>query len=161
MEWLLDLINYLDCLNKVEGVWRRKQTTTQKYLWLSLVKKLFCFFFPPVARAQDTSLKKTGEGSIRSVASGQMAAKVEAGDGTFTPTEHKRHLKRGPRACVACRKGKVCVCLAPCSACLFKSNNFLQNRCEGADNPPCKKCRSQQIECVFEAPTKEKHVDEE
>ena len=28
-------------------------------------------------------------------------------------------------------------------------------RCEGADNPPCKRCRQQSLECLFEKPNRE------
>ncbi|KAG6885401.1 hypothetical protein C0993_002134 [Termitomyces sp. T159_Od127] len=44
-------------------------------------------------------------------------------------------LNRVPRACNACRKQKM--------------------RCEGADNPPCKRCRNTNIECLFEKPSRE------
>ncbi|PPQ63001.1 hypothetical protein CVT24_006107 [Panaeolus cyanescens] len=46
-----------------------------------------------------------------------------------------RTLNRVPRACNACRKQKM--------------------RCEGADNPPCKRCRHTGLECLFEKPTRE------
>ncbi|KAF9566152.1 hypothetical protein CPC08DRAFT_658350 [Agrocybe pediades] len=44
-------------------------------------------------------------------------------------------LNRVPRACNACRKQKM--------------------RCEGADNPPCKRCRNTGLECLFEKPSRE------
>lgn len=44
-------------------------------------------------------------------------------------------LNRVPRACNACRKQKM--------------------RCEGADNPPCRRCRNTGLECLFEKPRKE------
>ncbi|KAF9456161.1 hypothetical protein BDZ94DRAFT_1292962 [Collybia nuda] len=44
-------------------------------------------------------------------------------------------LNRVPRACNACRKQKM--------------------RCEGADNPPCKRCRNTHLECLFEKPSRE------
>ncbi|KAL1748582.1 hypothetical protein HDZ31DRAFT_29427 [Schizophyllum fasciatum] len=44
-------------------------------------------------------------------------------------------LNRVPRACNACRKQKM--------------------RCEGADNPPCRRCRNTGLECLFEKPSKE------
>lgn len=44
-------------------------------------------------------------------------------------------LNRVPRACNACRKQKM--------------------RCEGADNPPCRRCRHAGLECLFEKPTRE------
>ncbi|KAG6854238.1 hypothetical protein C0991_009256 [Blastosporella zonata] len=28
-------------------------------------------------------------------------------------------------------------------------------RCEGADNPPCKRCRNTNLECLFEKPSRE------
>ncbi len=28
-------------------------------------------------------------------------------------------------------------------------------RCEGAENPPCKRCRQQSLECLFEKPNRE------
>jgi len=28
-------------------------------------------------------------------------------------------------------------------------------RCEGADNPPCRRCRHAGLECLFEKPTRE------
>ena len=28
-------------------------------------------------------------------------------------------------------------------------------RCEGADNPPCKRCRNAGLECLFEKPSRE------
>ncbi|KAL6310152.1 hypothetical protein BKA93DRAFT_757710 [Sparassis latifolia] len=46
-----------------------------------------------------------------------------------------RTLNRVPRACNACRKQKM--------------------RCEGADNPPCRRCRHAGLECLFEKPTRE------
>ncbi|KAI0271423.1 hypothetical protein BC834DRAFT_818298 [Gloeopeniophorella convolvens] len=47
----------------------------------------------------------------------------------------KATLNRVPRACNACRKQKM--------------------RCEGAENPPCKRCRQQSLECLFEKPSRE------
>ncbi|KAK0245668.1 hypothetical protein EDD85DRAFT_924755 [Armillaria nabsnona] len=44
-------------------------------------------------------------------------------------------LSRVPRACNACRKQKM--------------------RCEGADNPPCRRCRNTGLECMFERPNRE------
>ncbi|KAJ8461994.1 hypothetical protein ONZ45_g18096 [Pleurotus djamor] len=44
-------------------------------------------------------------------------------------------LNRVPRACNACRKQKM--------------------RCEGADNPPCRRCRHAGLECLFEKPSRE------
>ncbi|KAJ7630770.1 hypothetical protein FB45DRAFT_546145 [Roridomyces roridus] len=44
-------------------------------------------------------------------------------------------LNRVPRACNACRKQKM--------------------RCEGADNPPCRRCRNTNLECLFEKPSRE------
>lgn len=44
-------------------------------------------------------------------------------------------LNRVPRACNACRKQKM--------------------RCEGADNPPCKRCRNANLDCLFEKPSRE------
>ena len=28
-------------------------------------------------------------------------------------------------------------------------------RCEGAENPPCKRCRQQSLDCLFEKPNRE------
>ena len=28
-------------------------------------------------------------------------------------------------------------------------------RCEGADNPPCRRCRNTGLECLFEKPSRE------
>ncbi|EGO02482.1 hypothetical protein SERLA73DRAFT_102523 [Serpula lacrymans var. lacrymans S7.3] len=44
-------------------------------------------------------------------------------------------LNRVPRACNACRKQKM--------------------RCEGADSPPCRRCRHAGLECLFEKPSRE------
>ncbi|GAA99209.1 uncharacterized protein L969DRAFT_47628 [Mixia osmundae IAM 14324] len=44
-------------------------------------------------------------------------------------------LKRSTRACTACRKGK--------------------NRCEGMEDPPCKRCKAGNLECKFERPLKD------
>ncbi|KAG2023045.1 priB protein, variant 2 [Coprinopsis cinerea AmutBmut pab1-1] len=44
-------------------------------------------------------------------------------------------LNRVPRACNACRKQKM--------------------RCEGAENPPCRRCRNTGLECLFEKPSRE------
>ncbi|KAA1467894.1 hypothetical protein DENSPDRAFT_833050 [Dentipellis sp. KUC8613] len=44
-------------------------------------------------------------------------------------------LNRVPRACNACRKQKM--------------------RCEGADNPPCRRCKHAGLECLFEKPSRE------
>ncbi|KIY62636.1 hypothetical protein CYLTODRAFT_383348 [Cylindrobasidium torrendii FP15055 ss-10] len=46
-----------------------------------------------------------------------------------------RTLNRVPRACNACRKQKM--------------------RCEGAENPPCRRCRNVGIDCLFEKPQRE------
>ncbi|KDQ63379.1 hypothetical protein JAAARDRAFT_188957 [Jaapia argillacea MUCL 33604] len=46
-----------------------------------------------------------------------------------------RTLNRVPRACNACRKQKM--------------------RCEGAENPPCKRCKHAGLECLFEKPSRE------
>ncbi|KAI0686657.1 hypothetical protein BC835DRAFT_1379255 [Cytidiella melzeri] len=46
-----------------------------------------------------------------------------------------RTLNRVPRACNACRKQKM--------------------RCEGAENPPCRRCRHAGLECLFEKPQRE------
>ncbi|QRW12249.1 Fungal Zn(2)-Cys(6) binuclear cluster domain [Ceratobasidium sp. AG-Ba] len=51
------------------------------------------------------------------------------------PVKPHKPLNRVPRACNACRKQKM--------------------RCEGADNPPCKRCRHAHIECMFEKPARE------
>ncbi|KAK7064366.1 fungal-trans domain-containing protein [Favolaschia claudopus] len=58
------------------------------------------------------------------------------------PKDEKRDVKpvvktlnRVPRACNACRKQKM--------------------RCEGADNPPCRRCRNTGLECLFEKPSRE------
>ncbi|CAE6484908.1 unnamed protein product [Rhizoctonia solani] len=51
------------------------------------------------------------------------------------PIKPHKPLNRVPRACNACRKQKM--------------------RCEGADNPPCKRCRHAHIECMFEKPARE------
>ncbi|CAE6529338.1 unnamed protein product [Rhizoctonia solani] len=51
------------------------------------------------------------------------------------PVKAHKPLNRVPRACNACRKQKM--------------------RCEGADNPPCKRCRHAHIECMFEKPARE------
>lgn len=44
-------------------------------------------------------------------------------------------LNRVPRACNACRKQKM--------------------RCEGAENPPCRRCRNTGLDCLFEKPSRE------
>ncbi|TFY81848.1 hypothetical protein EWM64_g2171 [Hericium alpestre] len=44
-------------------------------------------------------------------------------------------LNRVPRACNACRKQKM--------------------RCEGAENPPCRRCKHAGLECLFEKPSRE------
>ncbi|CAE6447708.1 unnamed protein product [Rhizoctonia solani] len=54
---------------------------------------------------------------------------------TDKPIKPHKPLNRVPRACNACRKQKM--------------------RCEGADNPPCKRCRHAHIECMFEKPARE------
>lgn len=63
-------------------------------------------------------------------------------DDDFDKANDKRDVKpvvktlnRVPRACNACRKQKM--------------------RCEGADNPPCRRCRHAGLECLFEKPTRE------
>ncbi|KAF8898911.1 hypothetical protein BD779DRAFT_1666670 [Infundibulicybe gibba] len=72
-----------------------------------------------------------------SVASGGTIKKQEEDD-----KGEKRDIKpvvktlnRVPRACNACRKQKM--------------------RCEGADNPPCRRCRNTGLECLFEKPSRE------
>ncbi|KAI0079627.1 hypothetical protein K474DRAFT_1591918 [Panus rudis PR-1116 ss-1] len=74
---------------------------------------------------------------------GSSVKKVEDGEGadakpTVPKTEPKpavRTLNRVPRACNACRKQKM--------------------RCEGAENPPCRRCRHAGLECLFEKPQRE------
>ncbi|TFK30814.1 hypothetical protein FA15DRAFT_662869 [Coprinopsis marcescibilis] len=44
-------------------------------------------------------------------------------------------LNRVPRACNACRKQKM--------------------RCEGAENPPCRRCKNAGMDCLFEKPSRE------
>ncbi|CCM03116.1 uncharacterized protein FIBRA_05237 [Fibroporia radiculosa] len=51
------------------------------------------------------------------------------------PKPQARTLNRVPRACNACRKQKM--------------------RCEGAENPPCRRCKHAGLECLFEKPTRE------
>ncbi|KAI0094371.1 hypothetical protein BDY19DRAFT_912476 [Irpex rosettiformis] len=60
----------------------------------------------------------------------------EAGDVKAKDTKPVvRTLNRVPRACNACRKQKM--------------------RCEGAENPPCRRCRHAGLECLFEKPQRE------
>lgn len=63
--------------------------------------------------------------------------KMEDSDGGDSKRDIKpvKTLNRVPRACNACRKQKM--------------------RCEGADNPPCKRCRNAGLECLFEKPSRE------
>ncbi|EJT97280.1 hypothetical protein DACRYDRAFT_111826 [Dacryopinax primogenitus] len=58
---------------------------------------------------------------------------------TGTGTGVQRAVLRVNRACTSCRKHKM--------------------RCEGADHPPCARCRSSGIECVFESIKKEHALD--
>ncbi|KDQ19897.1 hypothetical protein BOTBODRAFT_27318 [Botryobasidium botryosum FD-172 SS1] len=51
------------------------------------------------------------------------------------PVRPHKPLNRVPRACNACRKQKM--------------------RCEGAENPPCKRCRHAGIDCMFEKPVRD------
>ncbi|KAH7106755.1 hypothetical protein BKA62DRAFT_684990 [Auriculariales sp. MPI-PUGE-AT-0066] len=51
------------------------------------------------------------------------------------PGKPAKTLNRVPRACNACRKQKM--------------------RCINAEDPPCKRCRTAGIECLFEKPTRE------
>ncbi|KAG9035556.1 hypothetical protein FRB95_011098 [Tulasnella sp. JGI-2019a] len=62
---------------------------------------------------------------------------IGAGAGGPPDKAQKPHrpLNRVPRACNACRKQKM--------------------KCTDADNPPCKRCRTAGIECVFEKPIRD------
>ncbi|EJD51772.1 hypothetical protein AURDEDRAFT_111388 [Auricularia subglabra TFB-10046 SS5] len=55
--------------------------------------------------------------------------------GTPQGAKPAKPLNRVPRACNACRKQKM--------------------RCIDAENPPCKRCRTAGIECLFEKPSRE------
>ncbi|EKM61311.1 uncharacterized protein PHACADRAFT_168746 [Phanerochaete carnosa HHB-10118-sp] len=74
-------------------------------------------------------------------ASGSAVKKQEEMDVNDSKTVNKdgkptaRTLNRVPRACNACRKQKM--------------------RCEGAENPPCRRCRHAGLECLFEKPQRE------
>ncbi|ESK98052.1 hypothetical protein Moror_488 [Moniliophthora roreri MCA 2997] len=57
------------------------------------------------------------------------------GKGDAKPTVVVNRTQRVPRACNACRKQKM--------------------RCEGAENPPCRRCRNTGLECLFEKPSRE------
>ncbi|KAF9029217.1 hypothetical protein BDZ89DRAFT_1091823 [Hymenopellis radicata] len=57
------------------------------------------------------------------------------GDKRDTKATPGKILNRVPRACSACRRQKM--------------------RCEGADNPPCRRCRNTGLECLFEKPSRE------
>ncbi|OCH94694.1 hypothetical protein OBBRIDRAFT_816998 [Obba rivulosa] len=59
----------------------------------------------------------------------------KSGDSKTDAKPVVRTLNRVPRACNACRKQKM--------------------RCEGAENPPCRRCRHAGLECLFEKPTRE------
>ncbi|KAF7967556.1 hypothetical protein HWV62_33933 [Athelia sp. TMB] len=66
--------------------------------------------------------------------------KMEDSDGGDSKRDIKpvKTLNRVPHALLdqnACRKQKM--------------------RCEGADNPPCKRCRNAGLECLFEKPSRE------
>ncbi|KZT75044.1 hypothetical protein DAEQUDRAFT_720256 [Daedalea quercina L-15889] len=73
---------------------------------------------------------------------GSPIKKQEDGDASDSKSTPKgdakpvvRTLNRVPRACNACRKQKM--------------------RCEGAENPPCRRCRHAGLECLFEKPQRE------
>ncbi|EIW86878.1 hypothetical protein CONPUDRAFT_134221 [Coniophora puteana RWD-64-598 SS2] len=57
------------------------------------------------------------------------------GDDKRSSKTPAKTLNRVPRACNACRKQKM--------------------RCEGADNPPCRRCRHAGLDCLFEKPSRE------
>ncbi|QRV97650.1 Fungal Zn(2)-Cys(6) binuclear cluster domain [Ceratobasidium sp. AG-Ba] len=76
----------------------------------------------------------TSNGNGISNGNGNGAA-PPASDAADKPVKPHKPLNRVPRACNACRKQKM--------------------RCEGADNPPCKRCRHAHIECMFEKPARE------
>ncbi|KAF8711861.1 Fungal specific transcription factor domain, partial [Rhizoctonia solani] len=59
------------------------------------------------------------------------------------PIKPHKPLNRVPRMCPAFNLGA-------CNACRKQ-----KMRCEGADNPPCKRCRHAHIECMFEKPARE------
>ncbi|KAJ3575974.1 hypothetical protein NP233_g731 [Leucocoprinus birnbaumii] len=68
----------------------------------------------------------------------QLPVKKQEDDDKTQKQEVKpvvKTLNRVPRACNACRKQKM--------------------RCEGADNPPCRRCRNTGLECLFEKPSRE------
>lgn len=60
--------------------------------------------------------------------------------------------KRGTRACVNCRKGKNRRVLAGHRV----RSPLIQrgSRCEGWEDPPCRRCRASGTVCVFEKPEK-------
>ncbi|KAI0375206.1 hypothetical protein BV20DRAFT_1009380 [Pilatotrama ljubarskyi] len=83
-----------------------------------------------------------GSGSSSSSSTNMNVKKQEDMDSMGPKPDQKpdqkpvvRTLNRVPRACNACRKQKM--------------------RCEGAENPPCRRCRHAGLECLFEKPTRE------
>lgn len=61
-----------------------------------------------------------------------------------------------------CHHPGACVSSLRLSNLRIHANSYQQNacrkqkmRCEGADNPPCRRCRHAGLECLFEKPTRE------
>ncbi|EJU00144.1 hypothetical protein DACRYDRAFT_117704 [Dacryopinax primogenitus] len=76
--------------------------------------------------------------SIPSPAEG-VTKREEGANGDEKSPNKGKAVNRVGRACNGCRKQKM--------------------RCEGADNPPCKRCRHANIPCMFEKPMREQQGD--
>ncbi|KAH9857979.1 hypothetical protein C2E23DRAFT_880659 [Lenzites betulinus] len=75
-------------------------------------------------------------------------------------TEQKpvvRTLNRVPRACVSPIKLSFPPIALPTHSIIVIQNACRKQkmRCEGAENPPCRRCRHAGLECLFEKPTRE------
>ncbi|KAG8762185.1 hypothetical protein FRC11_010572 [Ceratobasidium sp. 423] len=81
------------------------------------------------------SPEETASNGVPSAVAGPSNGNPPSTQEADKPIKPHKPLNRVPRACNACRKQKM--------------------RCEGADNPPCKRCRHAHIECMFEKPARE------
>ncbi|ORY92965.1 hypothetical protein BCR35DRAFT_298595 [Leucosporidium creatinivorum] len=98
-----------------------------------------------VGSSKDLELEQFGQPAVDTTLDQQQeqqqvhgtSADVEVTQGANGKKKRKKAANpagpRTSRACLACRKQKM--------------------RCEGADDPPCKRCTNQKLECVFERRT--------
>ena len=93
---------------------------------------------------QDVVKPRGVDGPAKGKAKKKSAAVLE----DLEPKNKGEEAARSGRACLACRKLKVSPCALWRDRSLIRSP-LSQTRCDGAEDPPCKRCRSGGHECVF------------